>query len=136
MFSVFDENQNSKVKMQTTAEGRSDALESVHAQHQLRRVPTRSIALGSRSCDRGPAEEGRNIATVAEEVHDVAEVICVLEAEGVPELVHAREVDDCVSEQWIASRRSGEVWARAFVSGRTYTAAPRRPLTISGRISP
>ena len=54
------------------------------------------------------AEEQRNVAAEAEEVHHVAEIRSVLESERVPELVDAREIDDRVAEQRVGARALGD----------------------------
>ena len=82
-------------------------------------------------------EERRDVAAEPEEVHDVAEVVGVREAERMPQFMQAREVDDRVAEQRVELCQAGDLATERVGIGRTNTAAPRCPaMLISGRISP
>src|SRR6185503_15185641 len=56
-----------------------------------------------------PSEELRYIAAESEEIHDVAEVRRVAQAERVPELVDAGEIHDGLAQQRIRPRPAGDV---------------------------
>ena len=68
-----------------------------------------------------------DVAAVAEGIHDVAEVAGVFEAEGVSELVEARQVDDGVAEEIVGAAAFGDVGPERGESGRTKTRATRLP---------
>src|SRR6186713_1115746 len=58
-------------------------------------------------------EESDDITAVAEEVHDVSEVGGVTEADGVPQLVQARQIDNRLPHERIGARRAGDVGAES-----------------------
>src|SRR5437870_10496247 len=62
-------------------------------------------------------EEAGNVSAIPEEEHDVGEVLRVLEADRVPELVDARQVDDRFAEEGVFFRDRGDVGAEAVGVG-------------------
>ena len=83
-----------------------------------------------------PAKVLHDVATVAEEKHDVLKIACVREPQGVAEFVQAGQINDGVSEQIVCPCFSRDIRAerlhiRAYENGGTALPVHQKRLRLA-----